>query len=74
MSSAISTAVNGLNNAVTRIANATSNIVNASSKSSKIDLNADVISSKIAQTDYAANAAVIKTAEKNQKALLDIKT
>jgi flagellar hook protein FlgE len=90
MSSILNTAVSGLNNAATRIANAASNIVNASSTpqivknagnisgsaapQDTIDIAANLIASSIAKTDYAANAAVIKIAEKNDKALIDIKT
>lgn len=90
MSSILSIAVNGLNNAAARIANAASNMVNASSTtpnvksagnvsgsaapSDSIDIASNLIASSIAKTDYAANAAVIKIAQKNEKTLLDIKT
>jgi flagellar basal body rod protein FlgC len=90
MSSILNIAVSGLNNASARIANAASNIVNASSTMAitnktvssqqnvlpqdNIDIAANLINSSVAQTDYAANATVIKIAQKNEKALLDIQT
>lgn len=39
-----------------------------------VDLNAEIVAANIAQTSYAANAAVIRIAGKLDKALLDIET
>lgn len=39
-----------------------------------VDLATEIITSKVAQTDYAASATLIKIEQKNEKALLDIKT
>lgn len=39
-----------------------------------VDLTAELVTNSIAKVDYAANVAVIKIAQKNEKALLDIKT
>ncbi len=39
-----------------------------------VDLAGEIVSSITAKVDYAANAAVIKIANKTEKALLDIKT
>ncbi len=37
-----------------------------------VDLNNELVNVKVASVNYAANAKVIKIAEKNEKALLDI--
>lgn len=90
MSGILDIAIAGLNNAATRIANAASNMVNASSTPRNVkttektsggnlpqdtfDIASNLIASDIAKTDYAANAAVIKIAQKNEKTLIDIKT
>ncbi len=83
MSSILSIAISGLNNATTRIANAASNIVNASStpaasknagNSAAVDLNAELVNGSIAKVEYGANAAVIKVENKLEKSLVDIKT
>ena len=71
MSDALSIAVNGLNNAVSRVTQSASNIVNASSTGKNLD--SDLVDLKTDSTNYAANAAVIKAVEKDNKALLDIK-
>ncbi len=70
MSDALSIAVNGINSAVSRATQSASNIANASLTGKNID--GDLINLRTTSTDVAANVAVIKTAEKNQKALLDI--
>ena len=70
MSSALSTAVSGINSAVSRATQAAGNIVKASSTENNLDKN--LVNLSTATTDVAANAAVIKTAKKEQKALLDI--
>jgi len=70
MSSALSIAVNGINAAVSRATQSASNIVNASSTGTNLD--SDLVNVKVASTDVAANAAVIRATEKEQKALLDI--
>ena len=70
MSSVLSTAINGLSSAVARATHSASNIVKASSTGKNLD--ADLVNLKVASTDYASNAVVIKKAEKMQKALLDI--
>ncbi len=70
MSSALSIAANGIVSAVSRATQSASNIVNASSTSKNID--ADLININQSSTDVSANAAVLKIAEKMDKALLDI--
>jgi fibrillarin-like rRNA methylase len=70
MSSAITTAVNGINKSVAQATQAASNIANASLTGKNID--GDAVKIKAASTDVAANAAVIRAEKKNQKALLDI--
>ena len=70
MSSALSIAVGGINQAINRAAQATNTIVNASSTSGNVD--GSLVALKIASTAVATNAAVIKTEHKMQKALLDI--
>jgi hypothetical protein len=71
MFSSLSAAGTGLYQAVARATQSAGNVVNASSTGKNID--ADMVNLKIASTDVAANAAVVKTSEKMQKALLDIK-
>ena len=71
MSSALSKAINGLHQTVTRATQSVGNIVNGSSTGKNID--GDLVNLKAASIDYAANATVIKTESKMQKALLDIK-
>ena len=70
MSTILSTAVSGLNSAVSRATQSARNIVNASSTGKNIDK--DLVDVNKDKTDYAANAAVIKTTRKMEKALLDI--
>ncbi len=70
MSSALSTAITGLSSAVARATQSAGNIVKASSTGKNLD--GDLVNLKVASTDYAANAVVIKKEEKMQKALLDI--
>jgi len=70
MSSAIQTAVNGITQAVSQATQSAAGIVNASSTGKNID--GDLINLKIDSTQVSANAAVIRTSEKTQKALLDI--
>jgi hypothetical protein len=72
MSGILSIAVSGLNSAAQRFANATSSIVNASSTGGSGDVTPALVSTIADKTDYAANAAVVKTVEKTDKALLDI--
>lgn len=70
MSSALSIAANGITSAVSRATQSAANIVNASSTGKNIDT--DLINLNQSSTDVAANAAVLKIAEKMDKALLDI--
>ena len=70
MSSALSIAANGINSAVSRATQSAVNIVNASSTGENLD--ADLININQSSTDVSANAAVLKIAEKMDKALLDI--
>lgn len=70
MIAAINLALSGLSNSATRAANTVSNIVNASSTG---QLDQSLISLQEASIDYQSDAAVIKTAEKAEKSLLDIK-
>jgi len=70
MSNALSIAVNGINATVSRATQSASNIANASLTGKNID--SDLINLRASVTNVAANADVIKTEEKNQKALLDI--
>jgi flagellar hook protein FlgE len=70
MSSALSIAVNGLNASVAKATQAASNIVNASSTGGNVD--GSLIALKSASTGFKADAAVIKTVDKMNKALLDI--
>ncbi|MGB9152581.1 MAG: flagellar basal body rod C-terminal domain-containing protein [Alphaproteobacteria bacterium] len=70
MSNALSIAVNGLNSAASLAVKSATNIVNSSSTGNNVDGALVTLSS--ASTDYAANAAVIKTVDKMNKALLDI--
>jgi len=71
MPDALSLAVNGLYAAVSRASQSANNIVNASSTGNNLD--ASLINLKVADTQFAANATVIKNEEKLHKALLDIK-
>jgi flagellar basal body rod protein FlgC len=71
MSDALSVAVNGLNASVSRATQFAGNIVKASSTGKNLD--GSLVGIKTESVDYAANATVIKTEEKLQKALLDIK-
>jgi len=70
MSNALSVAINGINAAVSLASRSANNIVNASSTGKNVD--GDLINVGVASTDMAANAAVIKTVDKMNKALLDI--
>jgi len=74
MSSALSIAVGGINQAINRATQAATNIVNASStkNNSEKNVDGDLVAIKSAGTDVAINATVIKTEHKMQKALLDI--
>ena len=71
MSSALSTAVNGINASVAHATHAAASIVKASSTGTNVDTS--LVKIKAERTAVAAEAAVIKTEAKNQKALLDIK-
>ena len=71
MFSALPTAVSGLTQSVARATQSASNIANASLTGKNVD--EDLVKLSMAKTDYAANATVIKTEQKMQKALLDIK-
>ncbi len=71
MSDALSFAINGLNSSVARATQFTRDIVNASSTGKNVE--GGLVGLQGAKTDYAANATVIKTVQKEQKALLDIK-
>ena len=42
--------------------------------SPNVDLTSEIVTANVAKVNYAANAAVVKTEEKTQKALLDIVT
>ena len=70
MSGALSIAVGGIKQAINRASQAENTIVNASSTGGNVD--GSLVALKIASTDVATNAAVIKTEHKMQKALLDI--
>ncbi len=70
MSSALSTAVNGINAAVARTTQSVGNIVNASSTGNNLDAN--LVAVGINAANVATDAAVIKTVDKMNKALLDI--
>ncbi|HEU0118071.1 MAG TPA: flagellar biosynthesis protein FlgC [Alphaproteobacteria bacterium] len=39
-----------------------------------VDLTSEIVSSKVSQVNYAADAAIIRIENKDEKALLDIKT
>jgi len=71
MFSALPTAVTGLYQAVARATQSANNIANASLTGKNVD--EDLVKLSMAKTDYAANAVTIKTEQKMQKALLDIK-
>ena len=71
MSSVLSTAVTGLYRSVSRATQSADNIANASLTGKNPDK--DLIDLSEDKAAFAANATVIKTAEKMQKALLDIK-
>jgi hypothetical protein len=71
MSNALLTAVNGINSAVSRATQSATSIVNSSSTGGNLDAN--LININADSTDVAANVAVIKTVDKMDKALLDIK-
>jgi len=70
MFSPLSAAGTGLAQAVSRATQSADNVVNASSTGKNID--GDMVNLAVAKTDAAANASLIKTEEKMQKALLDI--
>jgi len=70
MSDVLSTAITGLNSAVSRATHSANDIVNASSTGKNLD--ASLVNLKASQVDYAANAAVVKIAKKMSDALLDI--
>jgi flagellar basal body rod protein FlgC len=82
MSGITNIAVNGLNNAGQRAFVAANNIVNASSTPtpqsiadpSTRDVATNIVNLNEAGLSYSANALVIKTAQKLDKALIDIKT
>jgi flagellar hook protein FlgE len=71
MFSPLSAAGNGLSQAVSRATQSAGNVANASLTGKNID--GDMVNLAAAKTDFAANASAIKTEEKMQKALLDIK-
>lgn len=70
MSDVLSTAISGMNSAVSNATQSARDIVNASSTGKNLD--ASLVNMKVAQVDYAANAAVVKIAKKMSDALLDI--
>ena len=70
MSSALQTAVNGINNYVAKATQAAASIVNASSTSGDIDANLVKITTE--RTNVVAEAAVIKADNKEKKSLIDI--
>ena len=70
MSGILSTAVSGLNRAVSRATQSANTIVNASSTGENLDKG--LVDLNVSKTEYAANAAVIKAAKKMDDALLDI--
>jgi len=70
MSVVLNLALSGLSAATTQAAKASSNIVNASSTDS---IDTSLVSLDVAKVNFGANADVIKTDEKMQKSLLDIK-
>lgn len=70
MLAALNLALSGLSNSATRAANTVSNIVNASSTN---QIDNSLVTLQESKIDYQANATVLKTAEKAQKSLLDIK-
>ena len=72
MSTALSLAVNGINNVIVRATQATADLVNASSTGAA-NVDGDLIQVNQAGNDLAANALVIKTEAKMEKALIDIK-
>jgi len=83
MSGILDISVSGLSAATRRIAKDASSLVNASSTPNSVknapaapagNLDKDIVDLKVSQVNYQANAFTIKTAEKLQKALLDIKT
>ncbi len=69
MTAILNVALSGLSKATGQAANALSNIVNASSTKS---IDSSLVALQESKIDYQANAAVIKTAEKTEKSLLDI--
>ena len=71
MFSALPMAVTGLYQAVARATQSAGNIANASLTGKNVD--EDLVKLSMAKTDYASNATVIKTEQKMEKALLDIK-
>jgi hypothetical protein len=70
MSNALSIAVNGVNSAISSALKSTTTIVNGSSTGQNVD--GALVNLQAASKDVAANAAVIRTVQKTQKALLDI--
>ena len=70
MFSPLSTALNGLNATVARTTQAAGNIVKASSTGDSTDQN--LLAVKQGGTQIAADAAVIKAVNKEQKTLIDM--
>jgi flagellar hook-associated protein FlgK len=70
MFGSLSATATGLYQAVARATQSANNIANASLTGKNID--EDMVNLIKAQTDYAANAKVIQTEGKMQRALLDI--
>jgi flagellar hook-associated protein FlgK len=71
MFSTLPAAVTGLYRAVSLATQSASDVVNASSTGKNID--EDMVNLNVAREEFAANADVIKTEEKMQKSLLDMK-
>gem|GEM_PF-2928623 len=71
MSSSLSTTVTGLYQTVSRATQSADNIANASLTGKNVD--GDLVNLKTDSATYAAEADVVKTEEKMQKSLLDIK-
>ncbi|MDR3423828.1 MAG: hypothetical protein P4M13_01945 [Alphaproteobacteria bacterium] len=71
MIGALSTAVLGLHSAVSSATQSAGNVVKASSTGKNLD--GDLVNLKTASVNYAADAAVVKTVGKMEKALLDIR-
>lgn len=73
MSQAIAAALSGLTTAITRLSGAANQIAQTTtSGQSDASLDEAVVQTKTAQTDFAANAAVIRTQEKTDRDVLDI--